>query len=218
MPYRGMATTNSGEEAMPAVRSVKAKAVFPREVRHSESQNVTADLNLRRAAPTPRKLRVIGRDASVRLEQEQWDDLDRICHEIGMTINELARRIEARCHGHCGLTAGLREFVLSYWRSAATRPQDDAVTRVQSVLLGLGGSPQGQFSTMVLRIQDRIAPHLTPGRVRMMADLPALDLGMLGAQARERWGGEAPWEKGEDFIAAQVLRNLVSPAAVAAVA
>lgn len=196
---------------MTAIPATKAQPAFPEAALCSERKSIVADLDLKRAAPTPRKLRVIGRDASVRLEQGQWEDLDLICGEIGTSINELARRVQARCNGYCGLTTGLREFVLGYWRAAATNPQEAPQTRVQTVLLRLGAPPLGQLAAMLLRVQDRIAPHLTPGRVRSLAELPAHDIVKLGANAREQWGETAPWESGEDFIAGQALRNLLFP-------
>ncbi|MCW2240704.1 ribbon-helix-helix domain-containing protein [Azospirillum canadense] len=167
----------------------------------------------RRLAPTPRKLRVIGRDVSVRMEQHRWDDFEHISAAIKASPSELARRIVARTAGVYGPTAAIREFILRYWRSAAEMPHVDAEARVRAVLWHLGAPPQDQMDGVIIRLQDTLAPHLTPGRVEMIAAQSRVDLGAFAAQVRAAWGGDAPWQSGQDGIAGRVLEALVPFAA-----
>jgi hypothetical protein len=162
-----------------------------------------------RARPTPRKLRVIGRDASVRMEQHLWDDYEHICASIGASPNDLARRIEARTAGIFGLTSAMSEFILRYWRSMVEMPHVQPDARIRAILWGMGPAPQGQLEGLVLRAKDSIAPHLTPSRARTIAELPRTDLAAFAAQVREQWGAAAPWEPGQDYIAGRALDDMI---------
>lgn len=173
-------------------------------------------VTLARIAPTPRKLRIIGRDVSVRMERHLWDDFDSISAAIKASPSELARRIMARTAGIYGPTAACREFILRYWRSAAEMPHVNAEARVRAVLWNLGAAPRSQIDGLIIRLQDAVAPLLTANRVRTIGALSRVDLCAFAAQVRETLGASAPWTRSEDYIAGRALEGLVPFDAAAA--
>jgi len=64
------------------------------------------------------------RRTSLRLEHAVWDAIDEICLREGMTIHQLCAHVERhtgeRHAGERSLSAGIRVFVLRYFREAAT--------------------------------------------------------------------------------------------------
>ncbi|MFQ5776102.1 MAG: ribbon-helix-helix domain-containing protein [Kiloniellaceae bacterium] len=59
------------------------------------------------------------RRTSVRLEPAMWDALAEICRREGMTLHEVCGLVDARRQAS-SLTAAIRVFILTYFRSAAT--------------------------------------------------------------------------------------------------
>ncbi len=63
---------------------------------------------------------IIGeRRTSLRLEPALWDALDEACRREGMTRHELCTRIDRRGRASI-LTAAVRVFIVSYFKTAAT--------------------------------------------------------------------------------------------------
>ncbi|SDF90920.1 Predicted DNA-binding protein, contains Ribbon-helix-helix (RHH) domain [Limimonas halophila] len=60
-----------------------------------------------------------GRRTSLRLERAVWDALDEICQREGMNLNQVCTHVE-RQRAERSLAAGIRVFVLHYFREAAT--------------------------------------------------------------------------------------------------
>ncbi len=61
--------------------------------------------------PVKRSLTIAGHRTSVTLEAEFWQALRDICRARGVSINQLATRIDAE-RGERGLSSALRVFVL----------------------------------------------------------------------------------------------------------
>ncbi len=59
------------------------------------------------------------RRTSLRLEPIMWDALDEICHREAVTRNQLCETIYKFKHAS-SLTAGVRVFIVNYYRAAAT--------------------------------------------------------------------------------------------------
>ncbi|MFQ5783558.1 MAG: ribbon-helix-helix domain-containing protein [Alphaproteobacteria bacterium] len=66
-----------------------------------------------------RNVVVNGRRTSVRLEPQMWDALREIARREGRTMHDVCSEVEATRRTST-LTAGLRVFILSYFREAAT--------------------------------------------------------------------------------------------------
>ena len=66
-----------------------------------------------------RNITIAGRRTSVRLEQLMWDALYEIAARENMTVHEVCGKIESS-RNESSLTAGIRVYILSYFRSAAT--------------------------------------------------------------------------------------------------
>lgn len=65
-----------------------------------------------------RNVTVSGRRTSLRMEPLLWESLKDICDREGCTLNELCTMIDRR-RGDANLTASIRVFIVSYYRSAA---------------------------------------------------------------------------------------------------
>ncbi|MCZ6448149.1 MAG: ribbon-helix-helix domain-containing protein [Alphaproteobacteria bacterium] len=66
-----------------------------------------------------RNVTIEGRRTSLRLEPTMWDAFDEICHRETITRNQLCETIYQFKHAST-LTAGVRAFVVNYYRAAAT--------------------------------------------------------------------------------------------------
>ncbi len=66
-----------------------------------------------------RNIVVDGRRTSVRLEPQMWDALVEIARREGRTVHDVCT-VASRLRRHSTLTAGLRVFILRYFREAAT--------------------------------------------------------------------------------------------------
>lgn len=66
-----------------------------------------------------RNVRVCGHRTSMRLEASMWEALDEIGEREGKTLHELCSTID-EYRDESSLTAAIRVFILSYFRSAAT--------------------------------------------------------------------------------------------------
>lgn len=66
-----------------------------------------------------RNVVVSGHRTSIRLEPGMWDALDEICRREGQSAHAICSLIDAR-RFESSLTAAVRVFIVSYFRSAAT--------------------------------------------------------------------------------------------------
>ncbi|MGF1593284.1 MAG: ribbon-helix-helix domain-containing protein [Kiloniellaceae bacterium] len=66
-----------------------------------------------------RNITLADRRTSIRLEPEMWDALNEICMRLGRSIHDVCTEIDRGRH-QSGLTAGVRVFILNYFREAAT--------------------------------------------------------------------------------------------------
>lgn len=66
-----------------------------------------------------RNITLADRRTSIRLEPEMWDALNEICAREGRSLHDICTQID-RDRTQSGLTAGVRVFVLNYFRRAAT--------------------------------------------------------------------------------------------------
>ncbi|GAB4373480.1 MAG: hypothetical protein Kow00114_35480 [Kiloniellaceae bacterium] len=79
-----------------------------------------------------RNITLADRRTSIRLEPEMWDALTEICAREGRSLHDICTQI-GRERTQSGLTAGVRVFILNYFRRAASesghaggaRPHDD---------------------------------------------------------------------------------------------
>ncbi len=82
-----------------------------------------------------RNITLSNRRTSIRLEPEMWDALGEICSRESSTVHEIVARID-RERSQSGLTAGVRVFILDYFRAAAT---EEGHARVAHGINGSGG-------------------------------------------------------------------------------
>lgn len=73
-----------------------------------------------------RNVSLNGRRTSLRLEREMWDALDEICAREGWTLHAVCAHVENRRRERT-LTAGIRVYVLQYYRQAATEDGHAAI-------------------------------------------------------------------------------------------
>ena len=66
-----------------------------------------------------RNIKIADRRTSVRLEQLMWDALQEIATREGMSVHEVCQKID-RSRSESSLTAGIRVYILTYFRGAAT--------------------------------------------------------------------------------------------------
>jgi predicted DNA-binding ribbon-helix-helix protein len=66
-----------------------------------------------------RNISLEDRRTSIRLEPEMWDALHEICAREGRSMHEICTVID-RQRNQSGLTAGVRVYILTYFREAAT--------------------------------------------------------------------------------------------------
>lgn len=66
-----------------------------------------------------KNVNVGNRRTSIRLEEEMWTAVNELCQREGMTIHELCSLID-RYRNSSSLTAGLRVFLVKYFRDAST--------------------------------------------------------------------------------------------------
>lgn len=66
-----------------------------------------------------RNISLSDRRTSIRLEPEMWDALAEICAREGRSAHDICAEID-RQRNQSGLTAGVRVFILNYFREAAT--------------------------------------------------------------------------------------------------
>lgn len=66
-----------------------------------------------------RNVTLVDRRTSIRLEPEMWDALHEICAREGRSVHDICGDIDRQRH-QSGLTAGVRVFILNYFRAAAT--------------------------------------------------------------------------------------------------
>ncbi len=66
-----------------------------------------------------RNVTVSGHRTSVRLEPVMWDALHELCHREAMTTHAICSMVN-REREESSLTAGLRVYIMSYFRAAAT--------------------------------------------------------------------------------------------------
>jgi predicted DNA-binding ribbon-helix-helix protein len=66
-----------------------------------------------------RNISLADRRTSIRLEPEMWDAMHEICAREGRSVHEICTEID-RLRTQSGLTAGVRVYILTYFREAAT--------------------------------------------------------------------------------------------------
>jgi predicted DNA-binding ribbon-helix-helix protein len=66
-----------------------------------------------------RNISLADRRTSIRLEPEMWDAMHEICAREGRSVHEICTEID-RLRNQSGLTAGVRVYILTYFREAAT--------------------------------------------------------------------------------------------------
>jgi len=71
-----------------------------------------------------RNVRIDGKRSSMRLEPGMWAMLETIAEREGLSVNQLIAGIDARKTRSATLTACIRVFIASYYRSQADRLQN----------------------------------------------------------------------------------------------
>lgn len=66
-----------------------------------------------------RNITLANRRTSIRLEPEMWDALQEICNRERRSINDICSEVD-RSRSQSGLTAGVRVYILNYFREAAS--------------------------------------------------------------------------------------------------
>ena len=89
-----------------------------------------------------RNVTLADRRTSIRLEPEMWDALGEICQRESSTIHEVCARIDLE-RTQSGLTAGVRVFILNYFRGAAT---EEGHARMAHGINGKDPEPPGDGS------------------------------------------------------------------------
>jgi predicted DNA-binding ribbon-helix-helix protein len=76
--------------------------------------------NLPHSTLVSRNVTIAGHRTSVRLEPEMWSGLTDICRRERMIMHEVCTAVATNKKKNTSLTAAIRVFVMSYYRSAAT--------------------------------------------------------------------------------------------------
>lgn len=157
------------------------------------------------------KLRVPGRETSIRLEAALWDAYDTICRQIGCNRHALASRIEVRRDRALGLTNAVRVLLVQYWRVALELYGAEAPTILERALTDIGPKRGEPIEESVLCMRDQLAPDMTPKRMALLTTLAHQhpDDQKFAAAARKRWGRNPPWDDQSDGVAGQALRDLL---------
>ena len=109
-----------------------------------------------------RNIVVNGHRTSVRLEPQMWDALAEIARREGCTVHEICLKADRSRH-QSTLTAGLRVYILSYFREAAT-PEGHAIAghgdprywvRVQNSRAALAGRCAPSTRKQTIRVPGR---------------------------------------------------------------
>ena len=66
-----------------------------------------------------RNISLADRRTSIRLEPEMWDALNEICVREGRSVHEICTEID-RQRDSSALTAGVRVYIINYFRRAAS--------------------------------------------------------------------------------------------------
>ena len=82
-----------------------------------------------------RNVTLSNRRTSIRLEPEMWDALNEICDRESRTVHDICAQIDQE-RSQSGLTAGVRVFILNYFRAAAT---EEGHARMSHGINGTGG-------------------------------------------------------------------------------
>ncbi|MCL2469367.1 MAG: ribbon-helix-helix domain-containing protein [Alphaproteobacteria bacterium] len=83
--------------------------------------HVLADKNKKeRSSLVSRNVTIDQHRTSVRLEPDMWNALRDICRREHITIHDIATIVSMRKAVNTSLTAGIRVFVMAYFRDAAT--------------------------------------------------------------------------------------------------
>ncbi|HEY8191773.1 MAG TPA: ribbon-helix-helix domain-containing protein [Alphaproteobacteria bacterium] len=91
-----------------------------------------------------RNITVLGRRTSVRLEPEMWNAIREIARRERCKVHDICSLIQLRKNPNTSLTAGIRVFLMLYYRAAATED-------------GHGRAGHGNFNNMIQRA--KIAPQ-----------------------------------------------------------
>jgi predicted DNA-binding ribbon-helix-helix protein len=67
-----------------------------------------------------RNVTIAGHRTSIRLEPEMWSGLTEICRREGGSLHEICTAVSLRKEENTSLTAAIRVFVMTYYRSAST--------------------------------------------------------------------------------------------------
>jgi predicted DNA-binding ribbon-helix-helix protein len=73
-----------------------------------------------RSTLVSRNVTVSGHRTSVRLEPDMWSGLTEICRRERASLHEVCTMISGHKDGETSLTAAIRVYIMSYFRSAAT--------------------------------------------------------------------------------------------------
>jgi predicted DNA-binding ribbon-helix-helix protein len=73
-----------------------------------------------RSTLVSRNVTIAGHRTSVRLEPEMWTGISEICRREGASLHEVCTAVANRKGENTSLTAAIRVFVMSYYRTAAT--------------------------------------------------------------------------------------------------
>lgn len=66
-----------------------------------------------------KNITIDGRRTSVRLEQLMWDALNEIARRERLTVHEVCEKVDGS-RSESSLTAGIRVYIVSYYRAAST--------------------------------------------------------------------------------------------------
>ncbi len=68
-----------------------------------------------------KNITIMGRRTSIRLEPEMWDSLREIAEREHCSMHDICTLVAVRKSPETSLTAGIRVFLMLYFRSAATQ-------------------------------------------------------------------------------------------------
>lgn len=91
-----------------------------------------------------RNVVVGGKRTSVRMEPLLWDCLTEICRRESHLMNDIVTMIDAR-RGDSALTAALRIFILSYFRTASDAPPRFAGLQEEQAAFGTAADYSAVF-------------------------------------------------------------------------
>ncbi len=129
----------------------------------SNVSTLNANPKTARSALINRNVTVAGHRTSVRLEPDMWSGLSEISRREQSSLHEICTSIAANKPENSSLTAAIRVYVMSYYRTATTEQGHAKAGHGHGILGAVDRSPEP-------RSQEPITPFSLNGQILQIAE------------------------------------------------